>query len=58
MFPPRETMICRAVLPDEVYQSEEHSAETIEGKGLDDEVEVRNVGEKSWKQEKDELRIV
>ena len=51
-------MISRAVLPDEVYQSDEHSAEAIEGKGLDDDVEARNVGEKPWKQEQDELRII
>ena len=48
-------MISRAVLPDEVYyQSEEHSAEAIEGKGLDDDIEASNVGENAWKQEKDD----
>lgn len=45
MFPPRETLIERAVLPDEIYESNGYGADRIEGQSLDDEEEGRT-GEK------------
>lgn len=44
VFPPRETMISRAVLPDEVYEAEDNSAEAIDGEELKDDVEARRMG--------------
>ncbi len=62
MWPPTETMIERAVLPDEVYAGE--GGEVIEGKvGRGDEEEGEGAGEgekKDWRKRKleDELRVM
>ncbi|SLM37387.1 ncs1 allantoate transporter [Lasallia pustulata] len=59
VFPPRESMIDRAVLPDEVYEGEVGSV-TIEGKAVDGEpgdVEGRG-GRRPWGKEEGELRVL
>ena len=58
VFPPTETMIPRAVLPDEVYEGEEGAAVTIEGKAIDEDVEREATGEGDWKKEGGELRVM
>ena len=58
VFPPTETMVPRAVLPDEVYAGEEGVSVTIEGKAVDDDVEREAAGEKDWKKGEEELRVV
>jgi len=58
IWKPTESLIPRAVLPDEVYESEEGAAVTIEGKMVgEDDVERSPGDEKTWKEE-DELRVV
>lgn len=65
VFPPTETMIERAILPDEVYEGA--AGMTIEGKAVVDAVEVVDGGErgvttpvggKDWKKLEDELRFM
>lgn len=51
VFPPTETMIPRAILPDELYEGEEGAEVTIEGKAVDEDVERDGNGEKGWKKE-------
>ena len=58
VFPPTETMISRAVLPDEVYEGEEGASVTIEGKAVDDDIEREATGEGDWKKEDEELRVI
>lgn len=58
VFPPTETMISRAVLPDEVYEGEEGASMTIEGKAVDDDVEREATGERDWKKGDEELRVI
>ena len=55
-FSPRETMIERAILPDEVYEGPGHENITIEGKAFGEDVE-KSSGQGSWKEE-DGLRVV
>lgn len=57
IFPPTETMIPRAILPDEVYDGEGGASVTIEGKAIEDDVERDAIGEEKWKKEEDELRV-
>jgi len=57
VFSPKETMIERAILPDEVYEGIGHGRVTIEGKAFEDDVE-KSSGQASWKKEEDELRVV
>ena len=53
-----ETLIPRAILPDEVYESEEGAAVTIEGKIVEeDDVERGTGNEKTWKDDERELRM-
>lgn len=59
IFPPRESMIDRAILPDEVYDGELASV-TIEGKALDggrEDVE-KSSGRRPWGKEESELRVL
>lgn len=58
VFPPTETMIPRAILPDEVYEGEEGATVTIEGKAVGNDIERDATSEKEWKKEDDELRVV
>lgn len=58
IFKPRETMIPRAILPDEVYDGEVGESVTIEGKSLGDDVERGGSGENEWKKEDGELRVL
>lgn len=59
IWKPTESMILRAILPDEVYEGEEAAAVTIEGKEVsEDDVERSAGGKKTWKEEEDELRVV
>lgn len=48
MFPPRQTMISHAVLPDEAYRSGGNSDQAIEGQEPDD-VEAHKSDVGSWK---------
>ena len=60
VFPPTETMISRAVLPDEVYAGEEGVEVTIERKAVDGDGGERGGtadGGKTWKELEDELRV-
>ena len=59
VFPPKETMIERAILPDEVYEGMGEENIMIEGKAFGDDVE-RSSGQDSWKKTEadDELRVV
>ena len=60
VFPPTETMILRAVLPDEVYAGEEGVEVTVEGKAVDGDGGERGGtagGVKNWKELEDELRV-
>lgn len=58
IWKPTESSIPRAILPDEVYDNDEGAAVTIEGKIVgEDDVEKGNGGEKTWKEEEDELRV-
>ena len=57
IFKPTETMIPRAILPDEVYDGEVGESVTIEGKAFGDDVE-RGSGENDWKKEDGELRVL
>ena len=43
-------MISRAIMPDEVYESEGHGAIVTEGQDLDDDIEADKRGE-VWKKE-------
>ena len=55
VFPPTETMIHEAILPDQVYdEGEESRAITLEGKGFND-VERNEKGNISMKKGEDEL---
>lgn len=47
IFPPTETMIPRAILPDEVYDREDGAAVTIEGKTVGDDLERDGSGSAS-----------
>lgn len=58
VFPPTETMIPRAILPDEVYEGEEGATVKIEGKAVDDDVEREATGKGDWKKEDDELLVM
>ena len=58
VFPPTETMIPRAILPDEVYEGEEGATVIIEGKAVDDDVEREATGKGDWKKEDDELLVM
>ncbi len=58
VFPPTETMISRAVLPDEVYEGEEGASMTIEGKAVDEDVEREATGDRDWKKGDEELRVI
>lgn len=49
VFPPTETMVPRAVLPDEVYGGEGGAAVTIEGEAVGGDVERGATGEEGWK---------
>ena len=52
-------MIPRAILPDEVYDSEMRGTTMLEGKAIGDEdLEKDVVHGKSWKDEEHELRVV
>ena len=51
-------MIPRAILPDEVYEGEEGSTVTIEGKAVDDDIEREATGKGEWKKEEGELRVM
>lgn len=59
IFPPTESMIDRAILPDEVYDGELESV-TIEGKAVDGEREdvERRGGRRPWGKEEAELRVL
>lgn len=60
VFPPTETMISRAVLPDEVYAGEEGVEVTVEGKAVDGDGGERGGtagGGKNWEELEDELRV-
>jgi len=56
VWPPTESMIPRAVLPDEVYEGE--AGAVIEGKTVVDEEVGKGSGEESWKKEEGELRVM
>ena len=56
VFPPTETMITRAILPDEVYEGEEGAM--IEGKAIEDDVEREATGKGKWEKEDGELRVM
>ena len=58
IFKPTETMIPRAILPDEVYDGEVGESVTIEGKAFGDDVERGGSGDNNWKKEEGELRVV
>ena len=61
VFPPTETMISRAVLPDEVYAGEEGVEVSVEGKAVDGDGGERGGtagGGKDWKELEDELRVM
>ena len=49
-------MIPRAILPDEVYEGEDTTTVTIEGKAFDD-VERDGSDRNDWKKEEGELRV-
>lgn len=49
VFPPTETMVPRAVLPDEVYGGEGGAAVAIEGEAVGEDVERGDTGEEGWK---------
>ena len=58
VFPPKESMIPRAILPDEVYESHDTGDMIIEGKGSDsDDLERHGTGKGDWKKEENELRV-
>lgn len=58
IWKPTESLIPRAILPDEVYESEEGAAVTIEGKMVEEDDVDRGTGnEKNWKDEERELRM-
>lgn len=42
-------MIARAVLPDEVYRGEGCEGVVTDGRGVDDDVEAEDGGERAWK---------
>lgn len=56
IWPPTESMIPRAILPDEVYEGE--AGAVIEGKTVVDEEVGKGSGEESWKKEEGELRVI
>ena len=59
IWKPVETMIPRAILPDEVYDGEATGTSVIEGKMVGDhDVESSGDGKKLWKEEENELRVV
>ncbi len=59
IFPPTETMIPRAILPDEVYEGEDDVTVAIEGKVVGDDVERdgSGSGEIKWSKDESELRM-
>lgn len=59
IWKPTETLVPRAILPDEVYDNDEGAAVTIEGKmvGEDDMERGTTGGEKIWEDEEDKLRV-
>jgi len=56
IWPPTESMIPRAILPDEVYEGE--LGAVIEGKVVGDEEIGKGSGEEGWKKEEGELKIM
>ena len=58
IWKPTETMIPRAILPDEVYEGGGDEIVTIEGKGCGDDIERNSSTEKRWKKEEGELRVL
>ena len=56
IWPPTESMIPRAILPDEVYEGETESV--IEGKFVQDEEVGKADSGEGWKKEEGELRII
>ena len=58
IWKPTETMIPRAILPDEVYEGTGADTVTIEGKTFGEDVEREGSGEKRWEKEDEELRVL
>lgn len=59
IWKPTESMLSRAILPDEVYEGEMGGTTTLEGKTYGDEdVEQDVVHGKNWKDEENELHVV
>ncbi|KAL2036931.1 hypothetical protein N7G274_010356 [Stereocaulon virgatum] len=58
IWKPTETMIPRAILPDEIYEGTGADTVTIEGKALGDDVEREGSGEKRFKKADKELRVL